>query len=59
MPQMMPLNWIFMFIFFNIIFLMFIMMNYYNFKFLNMSYNNKLNKSTNDSKFIHNFWPLN
>nr|YP_010946625.1 ATP synthase F0 subunit 8 [Margattea nimbata]WGO57343.1 ATP synthase F0 subunit 8 [Margattea nimbata] len=29
MPQMMPLNWLFLFIMFNLIFLMFNIMNYF------------------------------
>nr|QGU84910.1 ATP synthase F0 subunit 8 [Gibbovalva kobusi] len=42
MPQMMPINWIILFLFFSIIFIMFIIMNYYNY---NM--NNKILKNNN------------
>nr|QNE86018.1 ATP synthase F0 subunit 8 [Silo nigricornis] len=59
MPQMMPLNWLMLFIMFNLIFMIFMIMNYYNFKFI---YNNNMKIKTNqknDSKSIHNFWPLN
>nr|YP_010449378.1 ATP synthase F0 subunit 8 [Jamides bochus]UTT74582.1 ATP synthase F0 subunit 8 [Jamides bochus] len=50
MPQMMPLNWIMLFIFFICIYIMFNIMNYYIFsyknKFLMKKYNN-MNKNFN------------
>nr|QLY90165.1 ATP synthase F0 subunit 8 [Micropterna lateralis] len=57
MPQMMPLNWIFLYFMFNLIFYLFMINNYFN---LNFSSNKSapLNK-TNYSKPFHNFWPLN
>nr|YP_009175631.1 ATP synthase F0 subunit 8 [Atrijuglans hetaohei]ALH16788.1 ATP synthase F0 subunit 8 [Atrijuglans hetaohei] len=44
MPQMMPINWIFSFIFFIIIFIIFIIMNYYIFNKNNNFL--KINKKT-------------
>nr|YP_009092092.1 ATP synthase F0 subunit 8 [Aporia potanini intercostata]AGG35776.1 ATP synthase F0 subunit 8 [Aporia potanini intercostata] len=45
MPQMMPINWMFYFIFFLLIFLLFNIMNYYIFFNINFKYKNmKLNK---------------
>nr|YP_010417859.1 ATP synthase F0 subunit 8 [Hypolimnas usambara]USF18018.1 ATP synthase F0 subunit 8 [Hypolimnas usambara] len=41
MPQMMPINWIFFFIFFICIFLIFAMMNFYIFNY-KMKKNNKM-----------------
>nr|YP_001853753.1 ATP synthase F0 subunit 8 [Saturnia boisduvalii]YP_010383236.1 ATP synthase F0 subunit 8 [Saturnia japonica]AAZ66741.1 ATP synthase subunit 8 [Saturnia japonica]ABQ63465.1 ATP synthase F0 subunit 8 [Saturnia boisduvalii]QUG09884.1 ATP synthase F0 subunit 8 [Saturnia japonica]QYK91412.1 ATP synthase F0 subunit 8 [Saturnia japonica]UEQ12615.1 ATP synthase F0 subunit 8 [Saturnia japonica] len=41
MPQMMPINWIFIFIFIIIFIFMFNIMNYYIFYLNNKSYNNK------------------
>nr|QJX65649.1 ATP synthase F0 subunit 8 [Amorophaga japonica] len=37
MPQMMPMNWIMLILFFMIIFYLFNIMNYYNFKIINKS----------------------
>nr|YP_010586189.1 ATP synthase F0 subunit 8 [Goera fissa]UZZ43951.1 ATP synthase F0 subunit 8 [Goera fissa] len=56
MPQMMPLNWTFMFMLFNMNFLIFLIMNYYNYKYNSQS-NNLMSK--NNIKFIHNFWSFN
>nr|YP_009967175.1 ATP synthase FO subunit 8 [Chalcidica minea]APO08593.1 ATP synthase FO subunit 8 [Chalcidica minea] len=42
MPQMMPINWIFMLLFFILIFFLFNIMNYYIFTFNNM--NNSIKK---------------
>nr|QNP09899.1 ATP synthase F0 subunit 8 [Ochthebius sp. IBE<ESP> RA617] len=44
MPQMAPLNWIFLFMMFTMIFFMFNSMNYFSFKYNNLS-SNKLNKN--------------
>nr|QNP09977.1 ATP synthase F0 subunit 8 [Ochthebius yoshitomii] len=43
MPQMAPLNWIFLFIMFTMIFLIFNSMNYFSFKYLT-NYNKNFNK---------------
>nr|YP_010292314.1 ATP synthase F0 subunit 8 [Eochroa trimenii]ULO26039.1 ATP synthase F0 subunit 8 [Eochroa trimenii] len=52
MPQMMPINWMFSFIFFISIFLIFNIMNYYIFNF-----NMKLNKNLKDKKMIKDsYW---
>nr|YP_010586202.1 ATP synthase F0 subunit 8 [Goera horni]UZZ43964.1 ATP synthase F0 subunit 8 [Goera horni] len=56
MPQMMPLNWTLMLILFNLIFLFFLIMNYYNYKY---NYQSKKMMSKNNIKFIHNFWSFN
>nr|YP_010719272.1 ATP synthase F0 subunit 8 [Antheraea polyphemus]WDR47335.1 ATP synthase F0 subunit 8 [Antheraea polyphemus]WDR47348.1 ATP synthase F0 subunit 8 [Antheraea polyphemus] len=50
MPQMMPINWLFSFIFFIIIFLIFNIMNYYIFNFNILKTINKFN-----NKKIKNF----
>nr|YP_009114379.1 ATP synthase F0 subunit 8 [Hypolimnas bolina]AHL17294.1 ATP synthase F0 subunit 8 [Hypolimnas bolina] len=49
MPQMMPINWIFFFIFFICIFLIFIMMNFYifNYKILKKTNKKMINMSKN------------
>nr|YP_010613975.1 ATP synthase F0 subunit 8 [Athyma orientalis]WAS08721.1 ATP synthase F0 subunit 8 [Athyma orientalis] len=39
MPQMMPINWIFSFIFFIMIFIIFNIMNYFIFNFKNNNFN--------------------
>nr|YP_009538107.1 ATP synthase F0 subunit 8 [Athyma ranga]AYN60889.1 ATP synthase subunit 8 [Athyma ranga] len=39
MPQMMPINWIFSFIFFIVIFIIFNIMNYFIFEHKNINYN--------------------
>nr|YP_009500652.1 ATP synthase F0 subunit 8 [Mustilizans hepatica]AWT58440.1 ATP synthase F0 subunit 8 [Mustilizans hepatica] len=49
MPQMMPINWIMSLILFLIVFLTFIMMNYY---ILNL--NNKMNPPMKIKKIINN-----
>nr|YP_009692231.1 ATP synthase F0 subunit 8 [Limnephilus hyalinus]QEG98837.1 ATP synthase F0 subunit 8 [Limnephilus hyalinus] len=57
MPQMMPLNWMMLYFMFNLIFFLFMIINYFNLNFPS----NKLissNKS-NYSKSFFNFWPLN
>nr|AXU98801.1 ATP synthase F0 subunit 8 [Gonepteryx rhamni] len=41
MPQMMPINWLFYFLFFLSVFIMFNIMNYYI--YYNININNKLN----------------
>nr|UQT69113.1 ATP synthase F0 subunit 8 [Tomostethus sp. 1 QHW-2022a]UTY22588.1 ATP synthase F0 subunit 8 [Tomostethus sp. 1 QHW-2022a] len=38
MPQMFPLNWILLFIYFTLIFITFIIMNYFSFNLKNKSY---------------------
>nr|YP_009566707.1 ATP synthase F0 subunit 8 [Greenidea psidii]QBB73069.1 ATP synthase F0 subunit 8 [Greenidea psidii] len=52
MPQMAPINWLFMFIYFLILF--YILMNLIYFNFLKKNKNNKLNKilMKNYNKFI-------
>nr|QLY89678.1 ATP synthase F0 subunit 8 [Brachycentrus subnubilus] len=55
MPQMMPLNWNLFFIFFNMIYLMFMIMMFFNFS-PKMKFKN--NKIKYDNKSIFNFWPL-
>nr|YP_010990290.1 ATP synthase F0 subunit 8 [Cricula andrei]WOW98274.1 ATP synthase F0 subunit 8 [Cricula andrei] len=48
MPQMMPINWMFLFIYFIIIFFTFNIMNYYIFNFQPLNkFNKKLNKKNN------------
>nr|UTS56486.1 ATP synthase F0 subunit 8 [Stomphastis thraustica] len=47
MPQMMPINWIMLMMFFIVNYLLFIIMNYYNMNFKfnnNNNNNNKINK---------------
>nr|YP_002916044.1 ATP synthase F0 subunit 8 [Eriogyna pyretorum]ACN22002.1 ATP synthase F0 subunit 8 [Eriogyna pyretorum] len=51
MPQMMPINWIFLFIFFIIIFFIFNIMNYYIFNF-----NNKFNNLLLNKKIKNFYW---
>nr|YP_009317197.1 ATP synthase F0 subunit 8 [Stathmopoda auriferella]AOX13380.1 ATP synthase F0 subunit 8 [Stathmopoda auriferella] len=51
MPQMMPINWIISFIFFISIFIMFNILNYYNF---NLKIN--LNNKNLEKKKIFLFW---
>nr|YP_010586501.1 ATP synthase F0 subunit 8 [Pseudopotamorites peniculus]UZZ44302.1 ATP synthase F0 subunit 8 [Pseudopotamorites peniculus] len=56
MPQMMPLNWIFLFLTFNLIFYIFLIYNYYN---LNYFLAPSQSHQPNYSKSFYNFWPLN
>nr|QNV11615.1 ATP synthase F0 subunit 8 [Potamophylax cingulatus] len=56
MPQMMPLNWIFLYFMFNLIFYLFMINNYFNLNFTN---NKTSPLKSNYSKSFHNFWPLN
>nr|AJR19256.1 ATP synthase F0 subunit 8 [Thremma gallicum] len=58
MPQMMPMNWTFLFIMFNMMFFFSMIMNYFYY-LPSIKINSIKNKINNDSKFIHNFWPLN
>nr|YP_010947413.1 ATP synthase F0 subunit 8 [Pseudandraca flavamaculata]WGO62458.1 ATP synthase F0 subunit 8 [Pseudandraca flavamaculata] len=51
MPQMMPINWLFFFLFFIIIFLIFNIMNYY---IMNFNLNNNQSISTIFKKKIQN-----
>nr|UAM91037.1 ATP synthase F0 subunit 8 [Illiberis pruni] len=51
MPQMMPINWIFSLFFFIMIFIIFNIMNYYNFNMIN---NN--NKMFMHKKMNNMFW---
>nr|UFZ13794.1 ATP synthase F0 subunit 8 [Anachauliodes laboissierei] len=52
MPQMAPLSWILLFLFFTIMFIIFNMMNYYIYSPKNLDSNlNKLNKFTNNWKW--------
>nr|YP_009045510.1 ATP synthase F0 subunit 8 [Athyma opalina]AHA03874.1 ATP synthase F0 subunit 8 [Athyma opalina] len=44
MPQMMPINWIFSFIFFIMIFIIFNIMNYFIFNSKNINYNIQVKK---------------
>nr|YP_010947348.1 ATP synthase F0 subunit 8 [Andraca melli]WGO62380.1 ATP synthase F0 subunit 8 [Andraca melli] len=53
MPQMMPINWLFFFLFFIIIFMIFNMMNYYIMNF-NLNNNNQFSIPSNLKK-IKNF----
>nr|WAM61666.1 ATP synthase F0 subunit 8 [Athyma opalina] len=48
MPQMMPINWIFSFIFFIMIFITFNIMNYFIFNFKNINYIPQNKKMKND-----------
>nr|AII02330.1 ATP synthase F0 subunit 8 [Phyllonorycter platani] len=50
MPQMMPINWIFLFIFFFFIFLLFMIMNYYNYNISPIK-NNFKNKKLKKNNF--------
>nr|QVL27761.1 ATP synthase F0 subunit 8 [Monopis longella] len=54
MPQMMPLNWLFLFFFFIIIFILFNMLNYFIFK---INLNNKLSNN-NYLKSLNFTWKL-
>nr|UJG45374.1 ATP synthase F0 subunit 8 [Limnephilus germanus] len=56
MPQMMPLNWVFLYLMFNSIFFLFMIINYFN---LNFSSNKLTFTKSNYSKSFSNFWPLN
>nr|YP_010586072.1 ATP synthase F0 subunit 8 [Brachycentrus kozlovi]UZZ43808.1 ATP synthase F0 subunit 8 [Brachycentrus kozlovi] len=56
MPQMMPLNWNLFFLFFNLIFLIFLIMSFFNYTPIITS---KINNLKYDNKSILNFWPLN
>nr|YP_010303530.1 ATP synthase F0 subunit 8 [Phyllonorycter ringoniella]ULF47730.1 ATP synthase F0 subunit 8 [Phyllonorycter ringoniella] len=49
MPQMMPINWILLFFFFNCIYLLFLIMNYYNYNINPIKNNMKIKnfKSSN------------
>nr|AFQ62210.1 ATP synthase F0 subunit 8 [Hypomedon debilicornis] len=47
MPQMAPMNWLFLFIFFILIFLMFNSLNYFSFIYNNKSMINKNSKTFN------------
>nr|ALO76323.1 ATP synthase F0 subunit 8 [Brachynopus latus] len=46
MPQMMPLNWLMMFIFFTMTFLIFNSLNYFSFKYLPKNINLTIKKKT-------------
>nr|ANJ70441.1 ATP synthase F0 subunit 8 [Helochares sp. BMNH1425100] len=46
MPQMAPLNWLFLFIMFITIFIMFNSMNYFSFKYPVKSYKTQIKKSS-------------
>nr|AHA03588.1 ATP synthase F0 subunit 8 [Athyma selenophora] len=46
MPQMMPINCNFSFIFFIMIFMIFNIMNYFIFNYKNINYNNNINKKS-------------
>nr|AXS66613.1 ATP synthase F0 subunit 8 [Cucujoidea sp. 45 KM-2017] len=46
MPQMAPLNWLFLFIYFTIVFLMFNAVNYFSFLYKIKSPNIKKNKTS-------------
>nr|YP_010167692.1 ATP synthase F0 subunit 8 [Anthocharis scolymus]QRW37676.1 ATP synthase F0 subunit 8 [Anthocharis scolymus]UOU95610.1 ATP synthase F0 subunit 8 [Anthocharis scolymus] len=54
MPQMMPINWIFYFLFFLMIFLMFNIMNYYI--YFNFSLKSNLLKKINQKKNFYWKW---
>nr|UJG45244.1 ATP synthase F0 subunit 8 [Lepidostoma hirtum] len=57
MPQMMPLNWSLLFILTNMIFYLFLILNFYSYPTkidLNL---NSLNNN-NDTQSIYNFWPI-
>nr|QVJ97787.1 ATP synthase F0 subunit 8 [Macrophya dolichogaster] len=54
MPQMFPLNWMFLFMLFTIIFMIFIIVNYYNISLLKKSKNNFF--STSFKKKINWKW---
>nr|YP_009667279.1 ATP synthase F0 subunit 8 [Hydatophylax nigrovittatus]APQ47880.1 ATP synthase F0 subunit 8 [Hydatophylax nigrovittatus] len=56
MPQMMPLNWVFLYFMFNTILYLFMINNYFN---LNFSPNKIKSLKLNYSKPFHNLWPLN
>nr|YP_010585916.1 ATP synthase F0 subunit 8 [Lepidostoma longipilosum]UZZ43639.1 ATP synthase F0 subunit 8 [Lepidostoma longipilosum] len=58
MPQMMPLNWMMLFIITNLIFSLFLILSFYNHPMKMNSYNKNLMYNKNDTKFIHNFWPI-
>nr|YP_010586514.1 ATP synthase F0 subunit 8 [Pseudostenophylax fumosus]UZZ44315.1 ATP synthase F0 subunit 8 [Pseudostenophylax fumosus] len=53
---MMPLNWIILFIMFNLIFYIFLINNYFNLNFTDIK---STSLKSHDSKPLHNFWPLN
>nr|YP_010586306.1 ATP synthase F0 subunit 8 [Lepidostoma fui]UZZ44081.1 ATP synthase F0 subunit 8 [Lepidostoma fui] len=58
MPQMMPLNWIMLFILTNLIFGLFLILSFYNYptKMNSLITHQMLNK--NDTQSIYNFWPI-
>nr|UYL25735.1 ATP synthase F0 subunit 8 [Stomphastis sp.]UYL25748.1 ATP synthase F0 subunit 8 [Stomphastis sp.]UYL25761.1 ATP synthase F0 subunit 8 [Stomphastis sp.]UYL25774.1 ATP synthase F0 subunit 8 [Stomphastis sp.]UYL25787.1 ATP synthase F0 subunit 8 [Stomphastis sp.] len=53
MPQMMPINWIMLMMFFIMNYLLFIIMNYYN---MNFKFNNDNNNKMNKIKLKKNFY---
>nr|AII02343.1 ATP synthase F0 subunit 8 [Tineola bisselliella] len=53
MPQMMPLNWFFLFFYFILFFMLFNILNYYIFKINN---NNKLFLKNKNIKFFYWKW---